>query len=473
MPPDTEDCQLSLPLQVQAPMPDLPAADAVAGRLRRVVLGGQLCHFRLRRARRRTIGFQIDDQGLTVSAPKWVSLRAIEEAILEKERWIRSKLAQWQDWRARHGAHRLHWADGAVVHFLGEELTLKLRAADGSAAVRVGRELQLALPAGASEAAAERVAPAAVDLADLGGIFGRLAERHGGRDLDRLECPIVEVGLQLCERADDIGSAEHEADAPAGHRERLGQAVELDGARGGPVSLQDRGRLVSVEGHVGVREVVDEQELALAGEVDEPLHVERGRRGRRRVVREGHDHHARAGCPDGFLDCIDRTLDRRRDDRRSSESRRDPMDRVARRRDDRDVTGLEHHPHQVGEPFLSADRAHDFRVRIERNAEPPRIVLGQRATQLLDAAARRVTMVGRLQGRFAQLLDGDRGRRNVGVSETEVDHVATGVSQLTLQLVDGREDVRGQIVDTVKLHFQKYCTSVGSTEQAGRGLDGC
>src|SRR6266403_157282 len=138
MPPDTEDCQLSLPLQVQAPMPDLPAADAVAGRLRRVVLGGQLCHFRLRRARRRTIGFQIDDQGLTVSAPKWVSLRAIEEAILEKERWIRSKLA--------------HWADGAVVHFLGEELTLTLRAADGSAAARAGRELQLALPAGATEA---------------------------------------------------------------------------------------------------------------------------------------------------------------------------------------------------------------------------------------------------------------------------------------------------------------------------------
>src|SRR6266436_1475899 len=112
MPPDAEDRQLSLPLQAQ--VPDRPAADEVAAPLRRVVLGGQLCHFRLRRARRRTIGFQIDDHGLTVSAPKWVSLRAIEEAILEKERWIRSKLAQWQDWRARHGAHRLHWADGAV-----------------------------------------------------------------------------------------------------------------------------------------------------------------------------------------------------------------------------------------------------------------------------------------------------------------------------------------------------------------------
>src|ERR1700726_4916305 len=138
MPPDTEDCQLSLPLQVQAPTPDLPAADEVAGPLRRVVLGGQLCHFRLRRARRRTIGFQIDDHGLTVSAPKWVSLRAIEEAILEKGRWIRSKLAQWQDWRPRHGAHRLRWTDGAVLPYLGERLTLRLHAT--SDAVRVGRD---------------------------------------------------------------------------------------------------------------------------------------------------------------------------------------------------------------------------------------------------------------------------------------------------------------------------------------------
>src|SRR5258706_7656806 len=128
MPPAPEDGQLTLPLQVQAPMPDLPAADAVAGRLRRVVLGGQLCHFRLRRARRRTIGFQIDDHGLTVSAPMWVSLRAIEEAILEKERWIRSKLAHWHDLRTPHGAHRLRLTGGALLTCLGERLTLRVRA---------------------------------------------------------------------------------------------------------------------------------------------------------------------------------------------------------------------------------------------------------------------------------------------------------------------------------------------------------
>ncbi len=48
----------------------------------------QLLSYRLRRARRRSIGFQIDDQGLTVSAPRWVPLREIEAAIVEKRRWI-------------------------------------------------------------------------------------------------------------------------------------------------------------------------------------------------------------------------------------------------------------------------------------------------------------------------------------------------------------------------------------------------
>jgi predicted metal-dependent hydrolase len=146
----TASGQLSLPLDPTPP----PVAEA-SGRLRRVVLGGQMCHFRLRRARRRTIGFQIDDQGLTVSAPRWVSLRAIEEAILEKERWIRSKLAQWQDWRTRHGAQRLRWVDGAVLPCLDAELTLRVRTDEPRATpacVRVGNELQAALPAGASEA---------------------------------------------------------------------------------------------------------------------------------------------------------------------------------------------------------------------------------------------------------------------------------------------------------------------------------
>ena len=56
-------------------------------------------------------------------------------------------------------------------------------------------------------------------------------------------------------------------------------------------------------------------------------------------------------------------------------------------------------------------------------------------------------MVRRLQRGLAQLLDGDLGRRDVRVAEPEVDHVAALAPQLALQLVDCREDVRGQVVD--------------------------
>jgi predicted metal-dependent hydrolase len=156
MVPDADNGQLSLPLLAPTPSWGRPP-DEAGGRLRRVVLGGQLCHFRLRRARRRTIGFQIDDRGLTVSAPKWVSVREIEEAILEKERWIRSKLAQWQEWRARHGAHRLRWADGAVLPYLGGEIVLRTGAAN-SATTQLGRELHLALSPGSSETEVRAVA---------------------------------------------------------------------------------------------------------------------------------------------------------------------------------------------------------------------------------------------------------------------------------------------------------------------------
>ena len=58
-------------------------------------------------------------------------------------------------------------------------------------------ERRLDVPARPVEPAAERIPPKAVDLTDLGRIVGRLAQGDGRRDLDRLEGPVVEVGLQL------------------------------------------------------------------------------------------------------------------------------------------------------------------------------------------------------------------------------------------------------------------------------------
>lgn len=131
-----------------------PATTPRVGAVRRVALGSQICEYRLRRARRRTIGFQIDDAGLTISAPRWVPLREIEEAILEKERWIRSRLEQWQQWRAQRRLTQVEFADGGRLPFLGAHVTLRLHAglpASSLVATPEGDELRLALPPGASE----------------------------------------------------------------------------------------------------------------------------------------------------------------------------------------------------------------------------------------------------------------------------------------------------------------------------------
>ncbi|MBV8209773.1 MAG: M48 family metallopeptidase [Burkholderiaceae bacterium] len=149
--------QLTLPLQAPSydadPVTTDRDLDQHRGGLRRLLLGGELCQFRLRRARRRTIGFQIDDMGLTVSAPAWMSLRAIEEAILEKERWIRQKLAEWRDRRAQAASQPQRWGDGASLRYLGNELTLRLRvgASPVAAVSHLGPELVIALPPGAGE----------------------------------------------------------------------------------------------------------------------------------------------------------------------------------------------------------------------------------------------------------------------------------------------------------------------------------
>src|SRR5713226_5742926 len=102
------------------------------------------------------------------------------------------------------------------------------------------------LPAGAGEPGDERIAAGAVDLAHLGWIVAGLSQSDDRRDLDRLEGPVVEVRLQLRKRLHDVGAADDEPDAPTGHRERLRQAVQLDGALVRAVRLQHGRRLVSV-----------------------------------------------------------------------------------------------------------------------------------------------------------------------------------------------------------------------------------
>jgi hypothetical protein len=207
---------------------------------------------------------------------------------------------------------------------------------------------------------------------------------------------------------------------------------------------------VPVEGDVGVREVVHDDELTLAREVDESLHQLRRSRGRGRVVWEGDDDDARRGRRrgDGLFDL----RDVRAHHGCTGQPRRDEVNRIGRRRHDRRVAGLDEHPHHVSEPFFGPDRCNNLRLRVDAYAEPPRVELGNGLPQPRYPAAGGVAVVGRLGRRLGELLD-DCGRRgNVRVAEPEVDDVPPFAPQPPLELVHCREDVRGQVADPAELH---------------------
>ena len=170
---------------VSPPVAD-PQPDPVAGeRRRQILLAGEPTAYRLRRGKRRTIGFQVDDNGLTVSAPRWVTLRDIEAAIVEKERWIRSKLVEWREFRARRKLPEVRWACGGTLPYLGASLTLRLRPEVESTrlvAGASGRELHVALPGDALEAQIKDAVQAWLQTEARRVLGARIAELGAGLD---------------------------------------------------------------------------------------------------------------------------------------------------------------------------------------------------------------------------------------------------------------------------------------------------
>jgi len=124
------------PVEAVAPDPvsaDRAPADALLRHpraTRELSLGQQRVAFHLTRVRRRSIGFVVDADGLTVRAPKWVALRDIDEAVREKQRWILARFAEQRERAARLAASRVVWRDGATIDYLGKPLTI-LVAANG------------------------------------------------------------------------------------------------------------------------------------------------------------------------------------------------------------------------------------------------------------------------------------------------------------------------------------------------------
>lgn len=134
------------------PKADKSGALAVPGQ-RRLLVDGHPLDFVLLRSKRRSIGFLIDDDGLRVTAPKWASINEIEKVVYEKRRWIFNKLHERRERSARRLQPPMQWRDGATLPYLGQDVTLRIRA-DEQAGIRYDAEtleLTLCLPDDATE----------------------------------------------------------------------------------------------------------------------------------------------------------------------------------------------------------------------------------------------------------------------------------------------------------------------------------
>jgi len=87
--------------------------------------GDQAVGFSLLRSRRRSIGFVIQDEGLRVTAPNWVTLTQIDEAVIEKMPWILAKLQNWQARKERLAMAHTRWQSGGELPYMGCKIILR------------------------------------------------------------------------------------------------------------------------------------------------------------------------------------------------------------------------------------------------------------------------------------------------------------------------------------------------------------
>ena len=147
---DFEFPPVSLPPTTAPPPPADPNKPAPK---RRALLGEHGIEYTLKRTKRRSIGFLIEDDGLRVAAPRWTSIAEIEEAMGSKLDWITRKLEELQQRLTRQQRDAIEWRDGARIPFLGGGLALHLvvgRRATGAVFDPDRATLTLTLPADAS-----------------------------------------------------------------------------------------------------------------------------------------------------------------------------------------------------------------------------------------------------------------------------------------------------------------------------------
>lgn len=135
------------PPRSTVPEPLLPAGH------RRLRLDEHTLDYRLLRSKRRTIGFLIDDEGLRVTAPRWVTVAEIELTITEKRAWIFKKINEQRERSVRRLQPPMEWRDGARLPYLGADIVVRIADA-ANTGIRFDeqtRELHVSLPMSATE----------------------------------------------------------------------------------------------------------------------------------------------------------------------------------------------------------------------------------------------------------------------------------------------------------------------------------
>jgi len=103
-----------------------PATFRHPGATREAIVGESIVAYEFRRAKRRSIGFMVGPEGLTVTAPKWVPLHEVDAAVQSKTSWILKKLGDAEERRRHIDSARIDWRDGATFPFLGETVIVVL-----------------------------------------------------------------------------------------------------------------------------------------------------------------------------------------------------------------------------------------------------------------------------------------------------------------------------------------------------------
>lgn len=142
-----------VPDPAPAPLTSCPPLLPQGAKWREVLSDGRPIGFVLQRSKRKTIGLVVGDDGLRITAPKWVTLRQIDDTVLEKSSWILDKLAQHQARQEQLALADTQWRDGGHFPYLGTQIVLVLGSHDARAAYqgdvmapRPGDMLRLGLP---------------------------------------------------------------------------------------------------------------------------------------------------------------------------------------------------------------------------------------------------------------------------------------------------------------------------------------